>query len=188
MGNLIVIEIDDGKNRSVLFPPANEMLRGRFARTNMHAGAEVGIKELNQLPEIPGIHVFADLDERSVGYYDPLAFGRNKPVLEKVKLFGKAAERVDYKPVVGKKFTKVSDEQFTTWLYAMWSFVKKAKVANLVSGEFPVIKGRAMTNPYDWTNKGQNKWSNVDTEEEELLGYDEATTTEYEPTADPVAA
>lgn len=171
MSNTIVIELDDGKNRSILFPPADEVLRGRRELANDSGKSSHSL--YHTLPTIPGIHVVVDLDEKAVGYFDPLGLPKHKDTLDKVSRFTNVMSREQAKPVPGKRWRNANQQMLNTWLWAMRVLVDGG-YARLVQGEIPDIDGEAVVNRYDWTNGGKNKVKHVSTEALELAKLETA--------------
>lgn len=165
MPNVVVIELDDKKNRCILFPPADEVLRGRREAANDTGRSSHAL--YNTLPTIPGIHIAVDLDEKAVGYFDPLGLPKYKDVLEKVSNFTGVMSREKSKPVPGKRWRNANQETINTWLWAMRVLVEDG-MARLVQGEIPDIAGLAVVDRYNWANGGKNRVKKVSSDEADL--------------------
>lgn len=166
MPNVVVIELDDKKNRAILFPPADEVLRGR--REVANDTGRSSHPQYNSLPPvIPGIHIVVDLDEKAVGYFDPLGLPKYKDVLEKVSAFTGVMSREKSKPVPGKRWRNANQETMNTWLWAMRVMVESG-IARLVQGEIPDIAGEAVVDRYNWAGGGKHRVKRVSSDEADL--------------------
>ena len=129
----ITIEIADECNRSVMFHPIKQKLRGRWDRQRV--AYKRPHQALTRLPEvIPGIQISVDIHKKARGYRDPLSDPQHVPTLEAIKL---AKEEVSgITPGVGPwpavVYEGSSDSDLKTWLYWMRRLVN-SKSAVIIS-------------------------------------------------------
>lgn len=116
----IIIEIADERNRSLLFQPLQDKLRGRWDSQNV--AYKRPHPALAKLPRIiPGIQVIVDINKKTVGIVDPLEKSENADLIKALE----SAKRelpglmsgTSPKPAV--KYTDVGESVIKTWLYWM---------------------------------------------------------------------
>jgi len=146
----IVIELDDGKNGNMMFPPTQTIYRGSFKRENLPAGA-TSASGLLAMPTLPGFLISLSFSERRGRILDPLGFESNKQLFDKWGSFlsGGAAGMQKLSPEPPKVVENMTDNQLATWHYHMRRLCQ-ANHASLKRGAFrEKVKGTARVDFFD---------------------------------------
>ena len=70
---IIAVEIATKENSSVLFGPTQTTLRGRWAGSSPSLRGMTSDVGMNQMPDLPGLHLILDTNERVFTIHDPLS-------------------------------------------------------------------------------------------------------------------
>jgi len=133
----IVIELDDGHNSNIEFPPLMDWFRGRWAPAGMVPQSMSKGSAVCQL-EMPGQCIALDMGNRRGRVFDPLSEPENKPALE---LFDSIVRAKDVmhrgsQPVPEQVKEHMQEDDLASWWYWMHQLVAVRKVAKLVAGSF----------------------------------------------------
>jgi len=117
---VVTVEIADECNRSVMFHPLQQKLRGRWDSQNV--SYKRAHQALARLPNvIPGIQIIVDTNRKTRGYFDPLSKPEHAGTIDLLK---QAKEEISgitpgCNPWPAVKFDNSSDSDIKTWLYWM---------------------------------------------------------------------
>jgi hypothetical protein len=120
------IEIGDERNRNFMWAPTQEILRGRWERSNL-LGDEL-VAETNQMPDIPGLWVMVDGRKRELRLLDPLNDPKNRDLSRALSMKVKAFLNLDMGPQQDRIWENASDSLVKEWLYWMRRLVNGAPV------------------------------------------------------------
>ena len=76
------VEIADDKNRRVMWPLDNKLLRGRILQGQFNGQPD---ERFASMPDLPGIIIEVDPAKKTISYLDPLNFKSNKELLRKAQ-------------------------------------------------------------------------------------------------------
>lgn len=130
----VVIECCTPKNQDVMFQPTSETYRGNWSNAKI-PGTEMR-PAIRQMPEIPGIHIAVDKENRTCRTYDPL--DKDKDVWERINgiLEENPHQFSKMKPWPEVLHEDCDDNQVKTWLWWMRRLVDSGK-ARVRTGELP---------------------------------------------------
>jgi hypothetical protein len=111
------IEIVEERNRMVMWPPEQKMLRSRWSRSNL-TGDEM-VEAIGTLMEIPGVRIQADGRVRRLRIWDPLTEENNAGLLKEISRIMKEQFRSEVGPGRQTLIDEATDVQIRTWLYWM---------------------------------------------------------------------
>ena len=117
---VVKIEIADECNRSVVFHPLQQKLRGRWDAQNV--SYKRAHQALAQLPNvIPGIQVIIDTNRKTRGYIDPLANSEHEETVEKIRVAREQVSGISpgHNPWPPVKFENSTHNELKTWMYWM---------------------------------------------------------------------
>lgn len=117
----VVIEIGDHRNRNILWPITQVVLRGRWNRSNLSGTTMAQV--MTAMPDLPGMHISCDPSRQQARIFDPLADESNADLLFKAQRIHEQAYRTTAgpeKPILQENMT---DTEIKTWLYWMRRFV-----------------------------------------------------------------
>ena len=146
-----VIEIGDEKNRNVIWPLDNRLLRGRWVKSNIPPES-VGEK-IAKIPDLPGVCIRLNSAKRAADIFDPLASPQNKALLERAQqatagVFG------PFGPEELATFDELDNDGIKSWCYwarrlvdAGTARVKRGAVPEM--DEIIAMPGRYATNNHD---------------------------------------
>ncbi len=132
------IEIDGECNRSVMFQPTQEKLRGRW-RASRILGRQYHASLAKMPGEIPGIVLTVDTEARTCSRVDLLADETNKAVWDQINSVSKDHPELTPKsqpwpPVV---YESCSHDTIKTWLYWMRRIVNNKQAVVCQNSELP---------------------------------------------------
>src|SRR5947209_5555571 len=78
-GGVVVVELGDDRNRTVMWEPEQRACRGRWSRSNLLP--DEMIEQVMRMPDIPGIRVRVDGRRRRLELFDPLGAPENAALL-----------------------------------------------------------------------------------------------------------
>lgn len=163
------LEVVDGRNRGILWPPTGAKLRARWDQANLISDERS--EKLEKLPPIiPGVvvEIMAQGSKRRLSITDPLGDPRNSALLEQVKRSFKAILGTDHGPEKAVVFDEVTDNMLKTWLYWARRMVDRQEVRGendrfssgptlmLIHGTLPTVEQIAAM-------AGKTKMQNFDT-------------------------
>lgn len=161
------IEVGDERNRSFMWGPTKDILRGRWTRTNLH-GDEM-VDQTVRMPDVPGMHIVIDGRKRRLAIIDPLGKQENRNILDEIKVNLKNFSDREQTAHPDKVVENATDNQIKTWLYWAYRLLQGAPVdksrrpwsggpqARIVSGQMPDFDrligfaGKIRSNLYDET-------------------------------------
>lgn len=131
----VTIEIASDQNNSVQFPPTMEILRGRWANSNVLVGQSAR-NELSRMPDIPGIHIQVSVRQRQARLYDPLA--EQPDLVRKINDCYKVIEGKEGGPMKDRTIKDMTPDDIKTWLFWMARTVEAGQ-ARVVKGTLPSL-------------------------------------------------
>jgi hypothetical protein len=137
MSGEIVIELDDGHNSRLEFPPLMDWFRGRWTPAGLVAQSASRGSAVCQL-EMPGQCIALDVARRRGRVFDPLEEPENKPALEQFDsiLRTKDALHRGSRACPEQVHEDLSEEQVASWWHWMRELAEIRKTAKLVAGQF----------------------------------------------------
>jgi len=133
----IVIELDDGRNSRIEFPPLMDWFRGRWSPTGLPPGSASRGSTLCQL-DMPGQRIALDVANRQGRVFDPLDEPENKAALQMYDGIVRAKDALHRgsRAVPELVRSQLQEDELASWWYWMHEMVVVRKVAKLVSGSF----------------------------------------------------
>jgi len=128
------VEVADEANRQWLCPILNEVLRGRWLRSNCPNQQFTGA--LRHMPDTPGIMIAVNVIRKAVRVWDPLSDPRNAEVWAKAKAAFKAHFNEETSPFKEVSKANLSDSDLKTWLYWIRRGVE-SKSLTVINGTVP---------------------------------------------------
>lgn len=146
----LVIQLDDGKNGNIMFPPVQTFYRGTWRRENLPPGAtsETG---LLACPTIPGFLICLSFAEHRGRILDPLGFESNRQLLTSINnVIGSGPGGLqNYAAEPPKIVENLNDNQIASWHYHMRRLVGVG-FAKVDRGSFrDKLKGVARVDYFD---------------------------------------
>lgn len=168
---VIVLEISGPKSESILFPPTQSRLRGRFTMSN-HPGQTAAAQITMMGSFIPGMCIKFDGQKKQLVVFDPLGTDEYKDQMDKIKTLHKEAFRTKTRveETVEYAFKNATDAKTVLW--EMRKLVD-AGLAKIVKGEgalppvdaFSRLPGRTRAEPF---NNSPRKRKFVEESEDEV--------------------
>ncbi len=128
------VEVADDNNKQWLCPILNEVLRGRWLRSNCPDQQFTG--NLRHMPDTPGIRITVNVVKRAVRVWDPLGDPQNAEIWAKAK----AAYKAHFNEEAGvcREIVRhtLNDTDLKTWLYWVRRGIE-SKSLIVVSGSVP---------------------------------------------------
>lgn len=137
MPDEIVIELDDGHNSRIEFPPRMDWFRGRWTPAGLVAQSISRGSAVCQL-ELPGQCIALNVAKRQGRIFDPLEEPDNKPALAMFESILKTKDALHRgsQACPEQVHPDLSQEQVASWWHWMRQMVEVRKVAKLVAGSF----------------------------------------------------
>lgn len=146
----VIVELGDVRGRSILFPPNQRVLRGKWSKSQVsHQSMS---PELANMPDIPGLLIAVDTAQRAVGILDPLNQQTPDTKAQLAKLTEIYPQIMNQKgtPEKDVKLGKQTDSTLKTWLYWIRRLVD-GRQATLHRGNLPKIEDiEAMPGEFIW--------------------------------------
>lgn len=138
MASEIIIELDNGKNGCVLFPPLMEIRRGRITPEGWGSNPP---EHAGELKTVPGYRFALNIAGRSCRNFDPLALEEEADTLARVNAclkveHGNTKPNITGSPGREQRRDNLPDNVIASWHYWMKRLVEEDKFARLIQGTF----------------------------------------------------
>lgn len=135
---IFTVELGDEKNRNFMSPLFGERtLRGRWSMQNQKGGHPDDT--FLDMPNLPGMYITVNTEQRLIELTDPLASPRHKALLEKARRVCKARFNKRYGPDKGVRIDNASEDELKNACYWVRRLLD-ARQATVVSGAVPEMK------------------------------------------------
>jgi len=124
----IGVEIGDDFNSNPDFKPLSITLRGRWSANHVPRGTTAKHSPLLKLPDLPGMHLFLNVDERTARVVDPLQYEENASI----KLAWREYQ-ANLEPLPEQVIEELDDQQVASWVYWIGRLIEKGE-ATLLDG------------------------------------------------------
>ena len=136
----VVLEVGDSRNRNLMWPLTQDVLRGWWKMLNL-IGAEVTEEFTQRVPDLPGIRIEISATKKMARIFDPLATVEHASTLVRLNSVAKHSTIFGFslvEPEKTREFQLLSQTDLKTWLY--WARrVVDAKHAVIVSGKLGTL-------------------------------------------------
>jgi hypothetical protein len=136
---ILAVEIATKENSNVLFGPTQTKLRGRWAGSSPSLRGMTSDVGMNQMPDLPGLHLILDTNEKTFTIHDPLSDPDYADTVESANAVLKSVFGTQSKPAADEVKDVSDDTEFKTSLYWIRRLVD-AEQCRVISGTIPSIE------------------------------------------------